>query len=159
LKAIVPWHNLVKRQSSYFQDKYILEGYVLGDPSHLTTDQVQELLNHWYDLQGKHSRVLHFHQVLKSGELQASAKPTVQGQAKRSGKGKKKVQFDELSDESRVEDRTVRQPAKRSRKGKKKAQRLDQWDGTANNAVDIEANQLLVFSKTVYKTPLPQNRP
>ena len=188
---------------------------MLGDPSHLTTDQVQELLDHWYARQEKGSRVLHFHQVLKNGELQVSTVPGSRGQAKRSGngkkgrvaeqsdddgwtdasvqgrpkhsgkrkkkirideqsdddgetdpggrgqakwprKGKKKQQFEDHSDEDMPGDPAVSQEAKGSRRGKKKVSHRDESDDTAD---PLEDTHLPVFSKAVYKTPLPVNRP
>ena len=112
-----------QRKASYFQDKYIPDGYVLGDPSHLTTDQVQELLDHWYARQEKGSRVLHFHQVLKNGQLQVSTVPGIRGQAKWSGNGKKGRVADQSDDDSWT-DTTVQGQPKHS--GKRKKIRVDE---------------------------------
>ena len=100
---------------------------MLGDPSHLTTDQVQELLDHWYARQEKGSRVLRFHQVLKNGELQVSTVPSSRGQAKRSGNGKK-GRVTEQSDDDSWTDASVQGRPKHSGKRKKKIRVHEQSD-------------------------------
>ena len=123
---------------------------MLGDPSHLTADEVQELLDHWYSRQEGGSRVLHFHQVLKSGELQGSADRVVGRQTARRGKEKKKPGSNDQLEDS-PDPQTGPRRAERSGKGKKKA-RFHDTD-------PLEDDALPIFSKVVYKTPLPGNRP
>ena len=89
---------------------------MLGDPSHLTTDQVQELLDHWYAQQEKGSRVLHFYQVLKNGELQVSTVSGSWGQAKQSGNGKKGRVAEQSDDDSWTDASVQGHSGKRKKK-------------------------------------------
>jgi hypothetical protein len=91
----------VSKASDYINPTYLPEGIVMSEPSHLRSDSVRLLLDHWYTRQAEELPVLRFHHVRSGDELQSVDE--LQTRAGSGKKTKKRVRYEDNSSEDEIE--------------------------------------------------------
>lgn len=96
VKATVPWGDVVKNRSDFFDDTYWLTGVQLMEPSKMGKADVTTLLDFWYDRQQKHIQPTFCFKAWKDndGDMETPSKSFLKAfrQATQIGKGSQKVQ-------------------------------------------------------------------
>jgi hypothetical protein len=101
LKGIVPWRDLVSKPSDFVDPEYLPDQIIMAEPSHLRSDSVRLLLDHWYTRQAEKLPVLRFHHVWSGEELQSVDE--LQTRAGSGRKQKKRVRYEDDSSEDEIE--------------------------------------------------------
>jgi hypothetical protein len=103
----------VSKASDYIDPEYLPAGIVMAEPSHLRSDSVQLLLDHWYSQQADELPVLRFHHFRSGDELQSVDE--LQTRAGNGKKPKKRVRYADDSSEDEIE-RLVKEKKAASKK-------------------------------------------
>jgi hypothetical protein len=91
----------VSKASDYIDLEYLPERMVMAEPSHLRSDSVRLLIDHWYTRQAEELPVLRFHHVRSGDELQSVDE--LQTKAGSGRKQKKRVRYEDVSSEDEIE--------------------------------------------------------
>jgi hypothetical protein len=91
----------VSKASDYMDLEYLPERMVMSEPSHLRSDSVRLLIDHWYTRQADELPVLRFHHVRSGDELQSVDE--LQSRAGSGRKQNKRVRYEDESSEDEIE--------------------------------------------------------
>ena len=91
----------MSKASDYMDPEYLPERMVMAEPSHLRSDSVRLLIDHWYTRQAEELPVLRFHHVRSGDKLQSVDE--LQTRAGSGRKQNKKVRYEDESSEDEIE--------------------------------------------------------
>ena len=91
----------MSKASDYMDLEYLPERMVMSEPSHLRSDSVRLLIDHWYTRQADELPVLRFHHVRSGDELQSVDE--LQSRAGSGRKQNKRVRYEDESSEDEIE--------------------------------------------------------
>ena len=91
----------MSKASDYMDLEYLPERMVMAEPSHLRSDSVRLLIDHWYTRQAEELPVLRFHHVRSGDELQSVDE--LQTRAGSGRKQNKRVRYEDESSEDEIE--------------------------------------------------------